>query len=220
MNGHTTMSKQKRKVKFHYKPPQKTKITRREQQRGLIVAIALLFVVFVFSFWGFFSTNLMGLATFTGSQERYSLSMDFNEDNTKMVVKIDSADEQVTGVYLEMTTTTEGLDLCRVRDTFVNGLWSGDFYRLTCTNNRLMFSDAGLSEPKTGIFTVLEFSVEDFPQEFNLIVNPLDVYALDDGADLFANVDYSANFMIPAEEVISVTETPPAETPPETAPAP
>ena len=191
------MSSYKRKVQFHYKPPQKVRMRRHELQRGMIVGIALLFIVFVFSFGNFFLTSLVGLATYT-SPEGYNFSMDIN--NKIINVTINPLSKQVTSVYLEMTTTTTSLDLCKVlgdvQTSITNKLWKGDFYVVSCADNKLIFSDASLSDPQKSLFSIFQFSVKDFPSNFELVINPLDVYELEKGNDLFENKDYKNSFNV------------------------
>jgi len=179
----------------------------------MIVGIALLFVVFVLTFSNFLSTSLVGLATFT-TTEGYTFSMDLSNDSKNVVVSINSLGKEVTGVYLEMVTTTTNLDLCKtlgdVTTSIDNKLWNGNFYSVSCANNTFMFSDASLSDQKKGSFTVLQFPVKDFPSNFELVVNPLDVYELEKGNDLFTNKEYKSSFNktgISTQVVENKTET-------------
>ena len=204
MNGYT----HKRRVRYHFSPPQKLAVTAFDRNRAFIIGIALLFSVFALVSNSFFSSNLIGYVTAPSTIDaKYVVDISPAVDGKNIVIKINSDTQKVNGVYFELFSPDQGFDLCKSLGNdpkkVENKLWNSGFADVKCNSGRIMFGDATLDglKAQSGTFEVAQFPIlGNFlaAKKFNLELKPLKVYGLEKGNDLFGAGDYK--FYISLEE--------------------
>jgi len=214
MNGtiHNQMHGTER-VRFHYRPPQKVALTAFDRQRAMLLGIVVLFAVFALSFSSVYQ-NLTGFVTAQVPNTNYGVMAVPDVGGKNLIVSVGVDTAKVNGVYIELSyfcplDVTECIDICKFLSPeagYVTGkAWSDAvnikpeeiFKEVKCVDKKLKFSDATLNNDKVKTGKVDLFSmpiIGSFPKakdgSFTLVANPVNVYEVEKGVDLFPTQDY------------------------------
>ena len=214
MNGSNKRFPKKRKQRYHTLPPHTWEpqplADTAEVHKSILIAIIAIVAITLLSLLLFFNGQFVGKAYSIGEN---SIDLQYVGNTIAFTATLPSV--TTNGVYFEMTSETEGMDICALLSagSINNRLWD-QFQDIRCSDNRLIFADATLDPAQFlgGTFTLVEL-VPAPPQDLTINVNVIDIYDSATGKDLFPA---GQRFTL----VHQVAGTPPPAQPEGTPPAP
>ena len=207
-----------KRVRFHYRPPQKMAVTAFDRQRSMLIGIVVLFAVFALSFSSVYE-NLTGFVTAPVSGTNYEVEAVADAEGKNLLVSVNVGENNVNGLYMELfyycpkadADKDKCIDLCPwvTYGTAVTGkAWGSEidvkkddklhtkFEEIKCVGKKLKFSDATLNNDKVkkGKIELFSLPLSQFQkasdESITLIANPVNVYEVEKGTDLFPTQDY------------------------------
>ncbi len=190
-------------------PPQKKVRKNHHANTPLRFTLSLLLTIGIIALL-FQSGNIIGKAF--QSTQGSEIDLRLQENNFLLDITPDivgANNREITGIYFEVQSATEGFSICDVPEDITVSTWIDNWeYRYAdCENNRFIF---GTATVQNGIFSnslqqAISFTTtHPLPADFSLQVNSVDLFAANYGEDLFPDEqdDTTFNYRIEAPATV------------------